>query len=111
MTWGPKIGLAGEMVETRAQTLLEAQPAPEGLQEHEAAVGGEGLGLEAEGGDLVQAVVGGGSAIFHGGGGSSRLGMVSFGDATIPSREAIALMLSPFTAPPGWSSPPVNSRP
>jgi hypothetical protein len=59
----------------------------------------------------VQAAMGGRSAIFHGGGGLLSLGMVSFGDATIPSREAIASMLSTFAALPGWSSLGVNSTP
>src|SRR5207247_1673509 len=54
-----------EVAEAVAQALLEAQPGVEGLEEHQPAEGGQGLGLEPQGGDLMESAMDGGSAIFH----------------------------------------------
>ncbi len=54
-----------QVAEAGAQAVLELQAAQEGLQEDEAAVGGQGLLLEAEGGEFVDFAMDRGSAMFH----------------------------------------------
>ena len=54
-----------QMAEAGAQAVLELQAAQEGLQEDEPAVGGQGLLLEAEGGEFVDFAMDRGSAMFH----------------------------------------------